>query len=90
MLLAFAGEVGSALRKACESHYDDDAICLARVAKIVRKDMLKLQSTFTGILSKDCQVKSVPSSLLTLVSMIHRGPSIKLKGWMASLKLLSV
>ena len=77
VLLAFAGDVGSALRKACASDYDDDAICLARAAKIV---MLKLQSTFTGTFTKDCQVKSVPSSLLTLISMIHRGPSIKAQG----------
>ncbi len=90
MLLEFAGDVGSALRIACNSDYDDDAICLARAAKIVRKDMLKLQSTFTGTFSKDCQVKSVPSSLLPLVSMINRGPSIKAQGSKASLKLPSV
>lgn len=66
MLLAFAGDVGSALRKACDSDFDDDddAICLARAAKIVRRDMLKLQSTFTGTFDKDCQVKSVPHSLV--------------------------
>jgi len=80
VLLAFSGDVGSALRKVCDSDYDDDAICLARAAKTVRKDMLKLQSTFTGTFDKDCQVKSVPHSLLTLVSMIHRGPSIKVQG----------
>ena len=39
--------------KACDSDYDDDAICLARAAKIVRRDMLKLQSTFTGTLSSE-------------------------------------
>ena len=76
MLLAFAGDVGSAPHKECDSDYDD-AICPARAAKIVRRDMLKLQYTFTGTFTKDCQVKSVPSSLLTLISMIHRGPSIK-------------
>ncbi len=77
MLLALPSDVGSTLHKACDSDYDDDTICLARAAKIVRKDMLKLQSTFTGNFTKDCQMKSVPSSLLTLVSMIHKGPSIK-------------
>jgi hypothetical protein len=76
VLLAFAGDV----RKACDLDYDDDAICLARAAKIVRRDMLKLQSTFTGTFDKDCQVKSVPHSLLTLVFMIHRGPSIMAQG----------
>ena len=80
VLLAFASDVGSALRKACDSDYDDDAICLARATKIERRDMLKLQSTFTGTFTKECQVKSVPCSLLTLISMIHRGPSIKAQG----------
>ncbi len=72
--------MGSALRKACDADYDDEAICLARAAKIVRRDMLKLQSIFTGTFDKDCQVKSVPHSLLALVSMIHNGPSIKSQG----------
>lgn len=72
--------MGSALRKACDVDYDDEAICMARAAKIVIRDMLKLQSTFTGTFDKDCQVKSVPHSLLALVSMIHSGPSIKSQG----------
>ena len=80
VLLAFTSDVGSALRKACDADYDEKAICLARAAKIVRKDMLKLQSTFTGTFEEDCQVKSVPHSLLALVSMIHSGPSIKSQG----------
>ncbi len=46
MLLAFAGDVGSALLKACDSDYDDDAICLARAAKIVWRDM---QSTLVSM-----------------------------------------
>ena len=69
--LAFAGDVSSVMRKACDSNYDD-IICPARATKIVRRDMLKLQSTFTGTFTKDCQVKSVPSSLLALISMIQR------------------
>ena len=80
VLLVFVGDVGSALRKACDLDSDDDAICLARAANIVRRDMLKLQSTFTGTFGSDCQMKSVPHSLLTLVSMIHSGPSIITRG----------
>lgn len=80
ILLAFSSDVGSALLKACEADYDDDAICLARAAKIVRRDMFKLQSIFTGSFDKDCQVRSVPNSLLALVSMILNGPSIKFQG----------
>lgn len=45
VLLAFTSDVGSALHKVCDANHDDKAICLARAAKIVRRDMLKLQST---------------------------------------------
>lgn len=43
VLLAFAGDVGSVLRKACNS------MQLARAAKIVWRDM---QSKFTGMFEK--------------------------------------
>ena len=77
ILLAFNTDLGHALRKACENDQDSDAICLARAAKIVRRDMLELQAKFTGSFDQDCQVKSVPHSLLALVDMIHNGPNIK-------------
>lgn len=79
VLLAFTSDVGLALRKACVD-YDDEAICLARAATIVRRDMFKLQAIFTGTFDQECQLKSVPHSLLALVSMIHHGPSIKSQG----------
>ena len=39
--------------------------------------MLKLEANFTGSFDKDCQIKSVPQSLLAFVSMILNGPNIK-------------
>ena len=51
--------------KACDTDYDDEAICLTRAAKIVRRDMLKLQSIFTGTFDKEI---SVP---LTLRISVH-------------------
>ena len=42
--------------------------------------MLKLEATFTGSFDLDCQVRSVPHSLLALVAMIVKGPSIKSQG----------
>ena len=70
VLLAFASDVGSALH---------EAICLARAAKIVRRDVQIAINIYWHI-GKDCQVKSVPHSLLALVSIIHNGPSIKSRG----------
>ena len=39
--------------------------------------MLKHEANFTGSFDKDCEIKSVPQSLLALASMILNGPNIK-------------
>ena len=62
-------DVGAALKKACEHDTDNDAVHLARAAKIVRRDMLKMKNEFSGSFDAQCQEKSVPVSLLALVSM---------------------
>ena len=54
----------------------NDAIHLARDAKIVRSQMLGEAKSFTGF-SVGCQEESVPSGLLALVTMILEGPSVK-------------
>ena len=38
--------------------------------------MFEMQAHFTGSFDQDCQMKSVPHSLLALVNMIHSGPGI--------------
>ncbi len=73
MLLAFDKDLGPALRRTCDDDCDSEVICLAKAAKIVRRDMLEQHSEFTGSFDQDCQV----TSLLALVGMIHNGPSIK-------------
>ena len=77
VLLAFHTDLGSALRKVCTDNFDDEAICLARAAKIVRRDMFQKQSMFTGSFDENCQANSVPQSLLAMVAMILGGPNIK-------------
>lgn len=79
VLLAFDKDLGLALCRACNQDYDDEAICLATVAKIVWRDMFKLQAIFTGSFDEDCQINSQPKSLLALVAMIS-GPNIKSQG----------
>lgn len=50
---------------------------MSRVADIVRRDMFTNDCPpFNGTFTDDCQQRSVPSSLLTLVSMILHGSSI--------------
>ena len=63
-------DVGAALRKACEHDTDSDAVHLPRAATIVRRDMLKMKNEFSGSFDAQCQEKSVPVSLLALVSMV--------------------
>ena len=77
ILLVFNDTIGDAIRKACEQDYDSEALQLARAARIVRRDMFSLQQSFKGTFEIDCQKKSVPASVLALVSMIIEGPSIK-------------
>ena len=41
-------DIGSALIKACDHDADNDAVLLARAAKIIRKDMLAMKQWFDG------------------------------------------
>ena len=77
ILLVFNDTIGDAIRKACNQDYDSEALHLARAAKIVRRDMFSMRQSFKGTFKIDCQKKSVPPSVLALVSMIIESPSIK-------------
>ena len=52
----------------------------AKTAAIVRKDMLTGKYSFSGSFESDCQAKSVPVSVLSLVKMILYGPNIEEQG----------
>ena len=41
VMLSFDDEVGHTLRDVCVDDDDDEAICLAKAADIIRRDMLK-------------------------------------------------
>ena len=74
ILLAFNNDLGAALHRSFDHDYDDEAICLARAANIVRRDMLKMQASFAGSFDLDCQVRSMPHSLSAMVVVILNGP----------------
>ncbi len=77
MYLAFQDSVGFALHKAHEEDCDQEAIHLAKTAAIVRKDMFANKYSFSGSFEPDCQAKSVPTSLISLIKMILYGPNIE-------------
>lgn len=78
--LAFKEDVAFAMKLAFSDQCDDDAVCLAKAAKIVRREILENKNTFDGSFTTDCQVKSLPRSVLSLVSMVLEGPNIKQAG----------
>ena len=49
-----------------------------RAAHIVRKDILKVDNSFNGKFSPECQKNSIPASLLSLVGMLIKGPTTKI------------
>ena len=77
VFLSFNDDVENALQNACLDDCDDEAICLAKAAKITRLDMTSVDTQFDGYtVSQGYQEASVPKSLVALVSMILDGPAI--------------
>ena len=81
IILVFEKGMQQLLKQACSCSYDheDDALILAKAAKIIRRDILNYPDSFqfTGSFPQKCQEKSVPTNLKYLVSMILNGSSIK-------------
>ena len=76
ILLIFDEDIGIAIKSACVNG-DDDAIVLLRAANILRRDMLTVNSSFTGTFNDNCQDDSVPQSLISMVCMILSGTGSK-------------
>ena len=85
VVLIFNKDIGSASSKASEHDADNDAVHLARVANIVRRDMFKMKNKFSGSFRTKCQEDSIPVSLLQLVAMVLNGPNIKAQSSSATL-----
>ncbi|KAK6187414.1 hypothetical protein SNE40_005450 [Patella caerulea] len=75
ILLVVDRDIGDAVIRACTA--DSDIMCLSKAATIVRRQIFENDYTFNGKLGRKEQMKSVPSVLLALVSMILEGPNIK-------------
>ncbi|KAL7407599.1 hypothetical protein ABVT39_010851 [Epinephelus coioides] len=76
VFLAFSDDIGAALTKACEWDSDNDAVCLAHAADIVRRHLFIELKPLTGF-QETCQRDSVPNALLSLVNMVLEGPSVR-------------
>lgn len=76
--LVFDEDLGAALTKACELDTESDALHLAHAAQIVRRYIFDEAKPFSELLAGS-PTETVPRELLTLVSMILEGPSIKHK-----------
>ena len=76
VMLSFHSDVGMAITKACSQDSEREAMCLARAARIVRREMFNSKFSFNGSFTDESQ-NIVPQSLLALVNMILEGPNIK-------------
>jgi len=79
VLLAFKSDVGQALADACKNRSDENAMCLARAAEIVREELFLQEGDFSGSFDDKCEPRSVPDILVTLVQMILEGPTSRRK-----------
>lgn len=68
-------EIGGMLSKV--KKMDSDAVCLARAAHIVKREILKIKNSFDGTFLPESQENALPVPLLTLVGMIIKGPTTK-------------
>ena len=64
VLLVFSEDIGPAITTSCELDSDRDAVCLARAAHVVRRQMFQEAKLFTGF-ADGCQ-ESVPQLCLAL------------------------
>src|SRR6218665_1629253 len=73
-VLAFEDGIGQALVDLCRINNDDNAICLARAADIIREQLFLNDDDESSMIGdQNC----VPGSLVMLVQMILEGSSIK-------------
>lgn len=67
--LVFREDVGNMLQKG-HKDLDDEGMHLAKAAAIIQKDVLGNKYSFNGSFDENCQVRSVPQSLLSFLKMI--------------------
>lgn len=90
-IIAFKEGMQDVLKQAVEENVEEDVATLAKAAAIVREDIFAADSfVFDGSFPRDCQEKSVPTSLKTLVSMLLYGTNLKDQEALNSQECLSI
>ena len=91
VLLVTSGIAGQSIRKTCQLDGESETVLMSRVADLIRWDIFSHEyPLFDGSFTVDCQQRSVPQSLLTLMSMILYGSNIKNKNNYQSQATMSV
>ena len=73
VLVTLKDELGRAFFNACLSSCSNDGILLAKAAKIIRKDLLRHEQHFNGVISRERRFEEIPSSIFQLISLIIEG-----------------
>ena len=76
VLLTLKEDIVRALFEACRSSDEEEGMTLVRAASRIRRTLLINDEVFDGDLSEERQRKSVPSSLVQLVSLILDGGNL--------------
>ena len=77
-ILVFEQGMQQMLKQATACDYESEALLLAKVAKIIRKEIVSHKGFyFDGKFPSGCQQVSLPSTLKTLVSMLLYGANLK-------------
>ena len=78
-VLVFNQGIETLLQDALKKRNCEEEACnFVNVAKYIRNDVFEMPGfSFTGEFTSDCQLKSVPPSLMCLVSMLLNGPNIE-------------
>ena len=75
-VLVFEQGIQYALKQAIKNDYEEDALILAKAARIAHEDIFS-SNGFDATFPSDCLQKSVPTSLKSLVAMLMRGADLK-------------
>ena len=76
VILMYKQDIGKTMKTISQGDFDTEALLLARVAQIIRRDATKLPQSISGTFPEGSQDSSVPRSLKTLTIMIIDGPHI--------------
>ena len=70
VFISYKDDLAEALRYTREHSTDTNAAYLGKAATIIRKEMLQMTQDFNGIFGENCQLNSVPQSLLSMLYML--------------------